>query len=189
MNQPIATVEPRNATEIAGELSANGATQAARRPTTGDERAPTVSPPSRIARELRLWLVSLALFSPILVPYAAHFAFQLPGRQPTGFIDYDLPYYMANAREHFDAGRFHFFYSNPFDPNYASPRIYVQPMTLALGAALHWTGLDPGVVWMIFHLLAGWVCTGWPLPSTRKSWGLTTGSASSVSSSSSGAAD
>ena len=85
---------------------------------------------SVVLYEVKLAILSLALFAPALLPYAAHFAFPPPGRMPTGFIDYDLPYYLANAREHFDDGRFHFFYSNPFDPNYASPRIYVQPMTL-----------------------------------------------------------
>ena len=113
---------------------------------------------SGVLGEVKLWLVSLILFAPALLPYASHFTFQLPGRLPTGFVDYDLPYYMANAREHFDSGRFHFFYSNPYDPNYASPAIYVQPMTLALGTVMHLTGLAPNVVFLIFELLAGWVC-------------------------------
>jgi len=113
---------------------------------------------SGVLRELRLWLVSLVLFSPILVPYAAHFAYQLPGRQPTGFIDYDPPYYMANAREHFDAGHFRLFYSNPYDPYEASPKVYFQPMTLALGTIMHLTGIAPNHLFLIFGVLAGWVC-------------------------------
>ena len=108
--------------------------------------------------EFKLALLSLVLFSPALLPYAAHFAFPIPGRLPTGFVDYDLPYYMANAREHYDAGEFHFFYSNPFDPNYDSARIYVQPMTLVLSTVMHFTGLAPNVVYLLFELLAGWAC-------------------------------
>ncbi len=114
--------------------------------------------PSGALRELRLWLVSLALFAPALVPYASHFAFHPPGRLATGFIQYDMPNYLANAREHFDAGHFRFLYSNPFDPNYGSPAIYTQPMTLALGVIMHVTGIAPHHLFLIFELLAGWVC-------------------------------
>jgi hypothetical protein len=109
-------------------------------------------------RELRLWLLGLALFAPALVPYASHLALQPPGRLPTGFIQYDLPYYLANAREHFDAGHFRLFYSNPFDPDYGSPAIYVQPMSLGLGALIHFTRLAPHDIFLLFELVAGWVC-------------------------------
>ncbi len=114
--------------------------------------------PSRAARELRLWLVSLALFAPALVPYVSHFALQPAGKLPTGFIQYDLPYYLANAREHFDGGQFRLFYSNPYDVSYDSPAIYFQPMTLALGSLIHFTGLAPHLILMAFEFLAGWVC-------------------------------
>ncbi len=83
-------------------------------------------------RELKVWLISLALASPALLPYVSHFAAPPAGRLPTGFIAYDMPYYLANAREHFDEGRFRLFYSNPFDPRASAPAIYVQPMSLAL---------------------------------------------------------
>jgi hypothetical protein len=109
-------------------------------------------------RELRLWLLSLALAAPAFLPYASHFAAPPAGRIPTGFIAYDMPYYMANAREHFDEGHFRLLYSNPFDPRYESPTIYFQPMTLALGAAYHGTGAPPGVLFVLFELLAAWVC-------------------------------
>jgi len=115
-------------------------------------------PASGARSELRLWLVSLFLFSPALIPYASHFIFRPPGRLATGFIAYDMPYYLANAREHFDTGRFRFLYSNPFDPNYASPAIYVQPMTLALGAIMHLTGIAPDHLFLLFEFVAGWVC-------------------------------
>jgi hypothetical protein len=108
--------------------------------------------------ELRLWLVSLVLLTPVLTPYATHYLFQQPGRLPTGFVDYDMPSYMANAREHFDAGHFQFFYSNPFDPNYASPVIYTQPQSLVLGALMYWTGIAPNHLYLLYAFVAGWVC-------------------------------
>ena len=35
--------------------------------------------------------------SPGLVPYVSHFAAPPAGRVPTGFIAYDMPYYLANG--------------------------------------------------------------------------------------------
>ncbi len=113
---------------------------------------------SAVLSELRLWLLSFVLFAPALVPYAAHFAYQAPGRLPTGFIDYDLPYYMANAREHFDSGHFRFFYPNPYNASQASPAVYCQPMSLVLGTIMHLTGIAPNHLFLIFEVLAGWVC-------------------------------
>src|SRR5215510_10466110 len=37
----------------------------------------------------------------------------LAGTVPTAFIAYDLPYYVANGRQHFEQG-FHLFYNNPY---------------------------------------------------------------------------
>ena len=138
---------------------------------THDPEVDVAPQPSWASRQLRLWLLSLVLFTPAWIPYASHFAFQKPGRLPTGFVDYDMPYYMANAREHFDAGQFRFFYSNPYDPNYASPAIYVQPMTLVLGTLMHLTGIAPNHLFLLFELLAGWVCAGWRWRCTPKSSG------------------
>jgi hypothetical protein len=106
--------------------------------------------PFGLLREVHLWLVSLVLFAPALIPYLSHFAFQPPGRLPTGFIDYDLPSYLANAREHFDSGHFRFFFRNAYDPNLASPHIYFQPWTLVLGTVMHLTGIAPNHLFLIF---------------------------------------
>jgi hypothetical protein len=160
MPDPVAAMNlPEDRSDVAVEPHRERAahpfpTEAVTRGSSGDE-APH---PSGVLRELRLWLLSLVLFAPALFPYAVHFAVQRPGRLATGFVDYDLPYYMANAREHFDNGKFRFFYSNPYDASYESSAIYVQPMTLGLATFMHLTGLAPNVVFLLFELVAGWVC-------------------------------
>src|SRR5579862_1382123 len=87
------------------------------------------------------WLV-LLLALPALIP-AGH-AYLKPlhdGLVPTGFIQEDMPYYMANAREHFDQG-FQWTYGNPY-AGYNTPANYFQPHIFVLGC-LERLGLDPG---------------------------------------------
>jgi hypothetical protein len=157
-NRIAATKAPLDGSDGVGELRGSGRHRPLEIAPNHDPVVDVAPRPSGVFLELRLWLVSLFLFAPALVPYAAHFAFPLPGRQPTGFVDYDLPVYLANAREHFDEGYFRFLYSNPFDPFDTSPGIYVQPMSLALGTIMHLTGMAPNHLLLMFELLAGWVC-------------------------------
>jgi hypothetical protein len=79
-----------------------------------------------------------------IVPY-------LKGKVPTGFIQYEMPYYMANGREYFDQG-FQLTYGNPYAP-YGTPAIYFQPQILLLGC-LHKLGLDPGITINLFGIVA-----------------------------------
>jgi hypothetical protein len=89
----------------------------------------------------------------------AHYVgFVRAGLHPTGFIAYDTPYYMANAREHFDAGGFSLLYGSPFTYDYGTPRIYFQPLTLLLGLLGRLPGADPGVVFGLVGLIAAVVC-------------------------------
>ena len=77
-------------------------------------------------REIRRWAASLALMLPAAVPYVAHFADQRPYSRPTGYIQTDMPLYMAKAREPFDSGRFAVLYGNPCDGlSSGEPRLYV----------------------------------------------------------------
>ncbi|HEY6250559.1 MAG TPA: hypothetical protein VI685_11415, partial [Candidatus Angelobacter sp.] len=69
----------------------------------------------------------------------------------TGFIFYDMAYYMANAREHFDQV-FRLTYGNPY-AFYGTPAIYFQPQTFLLGCLQH-LGLDPGLALNLFGLAA-----------------------------------
>jgi len=97
------------------------------------------------------WL-PLLLSLPALIPLAnALLAPYLSHKIPTGFIQYDMAYYMANGREHFDQG-FQLTYGNPY-AGYDTPAIYFQPHIFLLGA-LQRLGLDPGVAFNCFGLLA-----------------------------------
>ena len=101
----------------------------------------------------------MALTLPAFAPLVGHhFGSVAAGLEPTGFLVYDTPYYMANAREHFDAGGFSLLYGSPFTYDYDTPRIYFQPLTLLLGLLGRVPGADPGVVFALVGLIAAVVC-------------------------------
>lgn len=109
-------------------------------------------------------LLLAILFSlPIFLFYLRHFTapFQNPDAIPTGFVQYDQPYYLANARQIFDNG-FTFSYSNPFSP-FEGPNIYFQPQLLFLGTIIHSLNANPGYVFaafgMLMVVLAFYLCT------------------------------
>jgi hypothetical protein len=105
------------------------------------------------------WLLALALAAPSFAPLIGHYVgFWRMGLQPTGFIIYDSAYYLANAREHFDSGTFTALYSNAYSYDYASPRIYFQPLTFVLGVLLRLTRADPGVVFALVGIVTAAVC-------------------------------
>jgi hypothetical protein len=94
----------------------------------------------------------LLLAIPALIPLArAYVDAYLQGKVATGFIIYDMAYYMANAREHFDQG-FQLTYGNPY-ASYGTPAIYFQPQIFLLGCLQH-LGLDPGLALNLFGLAA-----------------------------------
>jgi len=100
------------------------------------------------------WLrrVALLLSLPALIPLGnAGISPLLKGRVPTGFVQYEMPYYLANGRQFFNQG-FHLTYSNPY-AGYNAPNIYFQPHILLLGL-MQQIGLDPGVTFNVFGLLA-----------------------------------
>ena len=103
--------------------------------------------------------MALGLALPAFAPLVGHYVgFIRAGLHPTGFLAYDMPYYMANAREHFDAGGFSLLYGSPFTYDYGTPRIYFQPLTLLLGLFGRLPGADPGVVLALVGLIAAVVC-------------------------------
>jgi hypothetical protein len=98
------------------------------------------------------WWVPVLLALPALIPLAASLVVAWSrGEVATGFVQDDMPYYMANAREHFDQG-FRLFYGNPY-AGYNTPTIYFQPHIFLLGCLQH-LGLDPGVAYNLFGLAA-----------------------------------
>ena len=101
-----------------------------------------------------LWLAAALAVSPMVAIYLFHIFFPPAGQDPTGFVQYDQPYYMANAREPYDAGTFPM-YGLPFSPDYDTPAIYFQPVLLLLGGVTHVTGLDPGLIYATFGLACG----------------------------------
>lgn len=94
---------------------------------------------------------------PTLAMVVVHLLVHPAGMEPTGFLQYDQPYYMANAREHFDGG-FHLLYGLPYSDTPTTPRLYVQPQLLVLGVVQHVTALPPGWLFLAFGLLAGLGC-------------------------------
>lgn len=106
---------------------------------------------------LKRWLAGLFLILPAAIPYAAHYA-GAGGMVPTGFIQGDQPYYMANAREHFDGGSFTPTYGNPSGAEFDTPRIYFQPQALLMGLVWRFGLQDPGLVFVLFGLVWAVVC-------------------------------
>ena len=115
------------------------------------------------ARHLRRWAVSLALVVPSIIFYAvSHYGLfhDQPGIEsvPTGFVKYDMAYYMAVAREHHDSGSCPLVFSNPFSASYDSPRVHFQAHLALLGFIWRLTGLDPGVIFVCCGLIASVLC-------------------------------
>ena len=73
----------------------------------------------------------------------------------TGFIQYDQPYYMANAREYFDDGNISLTYKNPSDFRADAPKLYFQPQSFVMGLILKYTNIDPMYLFVVFGLLFG----------------------------------
>ena len=85
-----------------------------------------------LGKVLRAFLLSV----PIFLLYAAHFLGGPSGESPTGFIQDDMPYYVANARQYLDGHQQGVLYSNPYDFSEDSPAVYFQPFILAVRCLL-----------------------------------------------------
>lgn len=80
--------------------------------------------------------LATGLLIPVVLFYAAHFVNAPDGKRPTGFVQYDIPYYMANARQYFDGQSKGIFYSNAYDYRTDAPAIYFQPQIALLSIPL-----------------------------------------------------
>jgi hypothetical protein len=113
-------------------------------------------PPSHRARTVTQEAL-LVLFS--LAPIYAVYALQFSRPEATGFIQYDMPYYLANGREAFDRGG-GLLHANPYDPDPQAPAIYFHWLTYLLGFGVTQLWLDPGMLFVGVGLVAGWI-GGW----------------------------
>ncbi len=108
-------------------------------------------------KRLTPWLISLALLTPVILLYLAHFS--VGGElQPTGFIQSDMPSYMAAAREYHDQEAFSLLYPSPFSDQADAQPIYFQLHIFLLAGLQGLLGLPPGWTFCLFGLLAGLVC-------------------------------
>ncbi|MBI3139240.1 MAG: hypothetical protein HYZ15_11710 [Sphingobacteriales bacterium] len=102
-------------------------------------------------------LFAILLSVPVGLFLLQHYFYHSPELYPTGFTVDENVLYMSYARQYNDQPAFSLFYSNPFDGDPASPRIYFQPVNLLL-AALIKTGADPGLSFSLFGLLMTILC-------------------------------
>jgi hypothetical protein len=92
------------------------------------------------------WLVIFIAPLPYLFIYLNHFWIAYSTNLfATGFIAYDMPYYLANAREIFESGNC-FAYSNPYAPD--TGVIYFHWLIWLFGVGVVFLGLDPGWLFM-----------------------------------------
>ncbi len=104
-------------------------------------------------------LFALLLLTPVLVLYAAHFGAVLldPTHIGTGFIQADMPEYMASAREYMDGNHTCWMYAPPSTPDYAQKPTLVQLNLLVLSWLWRITGMDPGWLFVLYGMCAALV--------------------------------
>ncbi len=103
-------------------------------------------------------LMALLLLLPWSLFYWAHYHPKDARLRPTGFVQYDQPYYMANARQYLDGATDGLRYALPFSPAAEAEPIHFQPQTLLLAALWRITGADPGSLFVAFGALAALLC-------------------------------
>ena len=116
--------------------------------------APTLCPSPPAGKATRRWGLVVLAALPFQLPLVQHL---LTGRTATGFLLYDAPYYMANARAIFERGN-GLAYPNPFDPDPSSPVIYFHWLLWLLGAGVKFLHLDPGALFAGVGVAASIVC-------------------------------
>ena len=104
----------------------------------------------------RWWWVFL-LWSPAGVFYLAHYLGGVihHGLHATGFVQYDLPYSMACAREFADNDLHGLLFTLPSNVNASGEPVLLQLHLWALGQIWRVLPMDPGLLYVIF-----WACMG-----------------------------
>lgn len=109
-----------------------------------------------LGAEARRWLYAVLAVLPFTSLYIVHYLDHSRG-EPTGFITYDLPYYLANGREIFERGN-GILYPNPYDPDPSAPAIYFHWLLWVLGAGVHFLSIDPGACLLLVGAAGALVC-------------------------------
>lgn len=102
-------------------------------------------------------ILSLILTLPVILFLIHHYNSHSPELHPTGFTVDENVLYMSYAHQYADQENFSLSYSNPFDGNPQSPKIYFQPINL-LFAPLLKMGADPGFIFSLFGLIMAFCC-------------------------------
>lgn len=124
---------------------------------------PVESPaaPSGRAR-LDPWIWAFVAAAPFLSVNVMHATCR--AGEPTGFMGYDQPYYVANGRAIFERGN-GLAYPNPFDPAADAPAIYFHWLIWLIGFAVARCGIDPGHLIVVVHGMAA-------IATARLTWAL-----------------
>lgn len=102
-------------------------------------------------------ILTLLLTVPVLLFLIHHYTGHSKELHPTGFTADENVLYMSYAHQYLDQQAASLFYSNPFDGDPQSSKIYFQPVNL-LFAPLLKAGVDPGLCFSLFGLLMAFGC-------------------------------
>jgi hypothetical protein len=102
-------------------------------------------------------ILSLLLTIPVLLFLVHHYTSHSPDLHPTGFTNNENVLYMSYAHQYLDQSSNSLLYSNPFDGNPQSAKIYFQPANFLFAAAMK-AGINPGLCFSIFGLLMAFCC-------------------------------
>ena len=100
----------------------------------------------------RSLILSFLLTIPVILFVIHHYTRHSADLHPTGFTNSENVLYMSYAHQYLDQQPPSLFYSNPFDGDPNSARIYFQPVNFLFAACLK-TGIDPGMVFTLFGLI------------------------------------
>lgn len=109
-----------------------------------------------MSRKKTIWL-SLLLSLPVILFVLQHYFVHSPELKPTGFTNEENVLYMSYAHQYLDQHSLSLTYSNPFDGDPASPKIYFQPVNF-LFAGLMRLGMDPGFCFSLFGIFMVIAC-------------------------------
>lgn len=97
-------------------------------------------------------LFSFILSLPVILFVAQNYLVHSPELKPSGITMDENVLYMSYAHQYLDQDKFSLFYSNPFDGDPHSPKIYFQPVNFLFAGCMK-LGMDPGLCFSLFGLI------------------------------------